>query len=185
MSLPHILLGLLKERQAGYDIKKTFGQSLQHFWHAELSQIYPALQRLEREGWVTCREGISRAGPPRKEYKRTAQGRKELLRWLGDGPVTGTERIAYLAQVYFLDQAQDEKQALKYFSELRTHMANWLETLQDIERQWRDDDPRYPDQLPAEAFYPQLTLALGLKKVRANLEWCEESMVRIEARDAG
>lgn len=182
MSLPHILLGLLKEPQAGYDLKKKFGKSLQHFWHAELSQIYPTLQRLERDGMVKSRAAEGRAGPPRKEYRRTAKGRRELLRWLGNGPITGSERIGYLAQVYFLDEHQDQGQALRYFTELREHMVQWLGILNDIEKQWRTEDPRYPDKLPADAFYAQLTLALGLKKVQANVNWCDECLARIKAR---
>lgn len=182
MSLPHILLGLLKEPHAGYDIKKEFSRSLQHFWHAELSQIYPTLQRLERDGMVRSREGESRAGPPRREYRRTAKGRRELLRWLGDGPVTGRERIGYLAQVYFLDENASKESSLDYFEKLRAYMAHWLQTLEDIEEEWRKADPRYPDELPDEEFYAQLTLALGLKKVRANVDWCDECIARIKAR---
>lgn len=182
MSLPHILLGLLHEPQAGYDLKKEFGQSLQHFWHAELSQIYPSLQRLERDGLVKSREGETRAGPPRREYRRTAKGRRELLRWLEAGPVTGKERIAYLAQVYFLGEHHDKKQALQYFTKLRDEMAHWLNTLVSIEQQWRQQDSRYPDKLPEDDFYAQLTLALGLKKVQANLEWCNDCLARIRAR---
>lgn len=183
MSLPHILLGLLKEPQAGYDLKKEFSLSLQHFWHAELSQIYPALQRLERDGFVKSRQGETRTGPPRKEYRRTAKGRKELLRWIGSDPATGKERIAYLAQVYFLDEHRDNEKSLQYFMKLRNYMAHWLDTLVDIEKEWRLKDSRYPDKLPPDDFYAQLTLALGLKKVRANLEWCDECVARIRARE--
>ena len=50
MSLPHLLLGLLAEPASGYDLKKSFGQTVGHFWSAELSQIYPALGRLEDDG---------------------------------------------------------------------------------------------------------------------------------------
>lgn len=46
MNLPHILLGMLPEPRSGYDLKQEFSHSLQHFWHARRSQIYPTPKRL-------------------------------------------------------------------------------------------------------------------------------------------
>jgi hypothetical protein len=43
-------------------------------------------------------------------------------------------------------------------------------------------DPRYPDDLPDQDFYAQLTLDMGLTKVRANVEWCDDAIARITAR---
>lgn len=182
MSLPHILLGMLREPQSGYDLKKSFGQSLQHFWHAELSQIYPTLKRLERDGLVSSRIGESRAGPQRREYRRTAKGRRVLLAWLRDGPVTGTERIGYMAQVYFLSELGDSEKSAAWFERLRDHMSTWLDALRGIEEEWKRADSRYPDNLPDRDFHEQLTLALGIRKVQANLDWCEESIARLGCR---
>ena len=50
MSLQHILLGLLREPASGYDLKAYFDSSVRYFWAAELSQIYPTLQRMEKSG---------------------------------------------------------------------------------------------------------------------------------------
>ncbi len=182
MSLPHILLGMLKEPQSGYDLKKAFSNSLQHFWHAELSQIYPTLKRLEKSGLITGRVGETRSGPQRREYRRTGKGRRELLNWLKSGPLTGTERIGYLSQVYFLNELQDNSQVLDYLLKLRHHMDRWLAVLKDAETMWRKADARYPDDLQDSDFYPQLTLSMGLRKVQANLDWCDESIARVRRR---
>ena len=182
MSLRHILLGMLAEPHSGYDLKKQFNQSLRNFWNAELSQIYPQLQKLEHEGLLTSRQIASSSGPPRRVYKRSGKGRRELLKWLAAGPVVGEERLSYLAQVYFLGELGDTADALAFMQDLRAHMATWLESLRQVETQWRSEDSRYPDQLPDAEFYPQLTLSLGLKKVAANLEWCDECIARLTAR---
>jgi PadR family transcriptional regulator, regulatory protein AphA len=182
MSLPHILLGMLREPLSGYDLKQEFGSSLQHFWHAQLAQIYPTLKRLEKEGLVTSRVGETRAGPPRREYRRTEAGRRELLEWLLGGPVTGTERTGYLAQVFFFAELENDAQALDYFRRLRGHMANWLSVLESADAEWDAACPLSPDKIPADEFYPRLTLALGLRKVRANLEWCEECIALVRKR---
>lgn len=182
MSLKHILLGLLEEPHSGYDIKKAFDQSLRNFWNAELSQIYPQLKKLEADGLVSSKTKASASGPQRRVYKRSAKGRRELLRWLADGPIVGDERISYLAQVFFLAAMDGPDKTLEFMTSLRTYMQQRLATLQAIEAGWSGDDPRYPDQLSDEDFYPQLTLALGIKRVQATVEWCDETLARIRKR---
>jgi len=182
MSLKHIMLGMLREPQSGYDIKKSFEKRLRNFWRAELSQIYPMLQKMDDEGLLTCKVSPSDIGPTRRVYKRTAKGRRELAAWLTDGPSVGTERVGYLAQVYFLAELKDNAAVLEFMLELRSYMADWLQTLKEAESSWQACEPRYPDQLPDEQFYPQLTLQMGLTKVRANLQWCDESIERIRNR---
>lgn len=182
MSLKHIMLGMLREPHSGYDLKKRFDQSLRSFWRAELSQIYPLLQKMEKEGLLSSKSDPSDIGPTRRVYKRSAKGRDELTNWLVDGPTVGTERIGYLAQVFFLANLEDKQKTIEFFQELRQYMADWLATLQAAEQEWRANDPRYPDDLPDEEFYPQLTLELGLMKVKANVDWCDRCIARIRSR---
>ena len=56
MSLPHVLLGLLSRAPAsGWDLKSRMARDLALGWDAELAQIYPALRRLARAGFVTAK----------------------------------------------------------------------------------------------------------------------------------
>jgi DNA-binding PadR family transcriptional regulator len=100
MSLPHVLLGLLaEESRTGYELERSMREDLDHVWRAEYSQIYPALARLRRAGWVLLKVLGPRRGPRRNLYRVTAAGRRELRRWLADPcPVRGKdERLARLA----------------------------------------------------------------------------------------
>ena len=74
MSLRHILLGLAERECSGYDVKKEFDTSLRNFWRAELSQIYPQLQKLERDGLLESEKAESAQGPQRVVYRRTEAG---------------------------------------------------------------------------------------------------------------
>ena len=48
MRLRHAILGLLfYAPQSGYDLSRAFASSVVHFWHADQSQIYRTLDRLE------------------------------------------------------------------------------------------------------------------------------------------
>ena len=83
MSLPHVLLGLLADSpRTGYDLAGALREELDPLWRAEFSQIYPALARLRRAGFVVLRVLGPRRGPPRNLYRVTASGRRELRRWL-------------------------------------------------------------------------------------------------------
>lgn len=175
---------MLREPHSGYDIKKTFERRLRSFWRAELSQIYPLLQKMEDEGLLTSKAGASEKGPTRRVYKRSEKGQEDLHSWLLGGPVVGTERIGYLAQTYFLATLNDDAKAIEFMEELRTYMCDWLASLEDAENEWRANDGGYPDNLPDDAFYSQLTLDMGLTKVRASVEWCDRSIARIRDRQS-
>jgi DNA-binding PadR family transcriptional regulator len=103
MSLPHVLLGLLAEQsRTGYELERAIREDLDHVWRAEFSQIYPALARLRRAGWVHLKVLGPRRGPRRNLYRVTAAGRRELRRWLVLPPaIRGKDEG--LARVAFFD----------------------------------------------------------------------------------
>jgi DNA-binding PadR family transcriptional regulator len=180
MALEHVLLGILRRPSSGYDIKAHFDQVFRHFWAAELSQIYRTLKRMEDEGLLTSRAEPSAKGPAKRVYQVTAKGRQRLRQWLA-APELGDERLTYLSQVFFLDEQRDAAASLRFMRALREHFALRLAELEAVEAGWRAD-PRYPDALPDEEFHPQLTLALGLRKLAATVAWADESIARMEAR---
>ncbi len=182
MPLEHILLGMLRTPASGYDLKAEFAASISHFWAAELSQIYPMLQRLEKRGLLASKTEPSKRGPPRKVYSLTRAGRAELRAWLQRPPKVNTERIEWLAQLWFMDELGDTGKALAFLTALRGELALELTTLEQIETQWRSEDPRYPDRLPDDEFFLQMTLASGLKKGRARVEWADECLARMKSR---
>ena len=181
MSLPHVLLGMLDEPASGYDLKQKFEHSVRHFWYAELSQIYPALSKLEKGGLLKSKMAPSNKGPNRKIYTRTANGKKALHDWLAEGPNCRTERLSYLTQVFFLDGISMKK-GIVFMEELKADFAARLKELQTIEEHWSESDPRYPDDLPDEEFFKQLTLRSGLLKYQVMIDWCSECLTRMHAR---
>jgi DNA-binding PadR family transcriptional regulator len=104
VSLPHVLLGLLSgEPKTGYELARAMESDLAAIWSAGFSQIYPALARLRRIGWVRLRTLGPRRGPPRLLYRVTAAGRRELFRWLSSPPSAERRHDSLLARVAFLD----------------------------------------------------------------------------------
>ncbi|MBT8061331.1 MAG: PadR family transcriptional regulator [Xanthomonadales bacterium] len=181
MSLPHVLLGMLAEPASGYDLKQRFEQSVRYFWYAELSQIYPALAKLEKQGLLRSKQAPSDKGPSKKIYTRTGKGKRALQEWLSDGPVLRTERLAYLTQLFFLDEIPNARR-IEFMQELRDDFAQRLEELKLIERNWASEDARFPDNLPDGELVKHMTLRSGLMKYAMMVEWCEECLGRLESR---
>ena len=179
MSLRHILLGLLLEPASGYDPRREFGASLKHFWAAELSRLYPALSALERDGFVVSRKVPSPMGPDRREYRRTDVGEEELEAWRRGEALVGTERLTWLAQVFFLGELHDSAAAAGFLRRLRDAMTARLEALRAVEANWRSEDPDYPDLPPERGLFKQMTLSLGLLRIAAMIEWCDQSLERL------
>lgn len=182
MSLDNILLGILRQPAAGYDIKQQFETVFNHFWSADLAQIYRALNRLEKDGLLESRTEPSERGPDRKVYRRTPRGRRALQDWLQGGPVFGSEKFAWLAQVFFLAEGDaDTRQA--FFATLREQLVTQLETLVAIEQGWKAEcGPGFPEALDDEDFHAWLTLDMGLRKTRAMVEWADNAQATIARR---
>ena len=72
-----LLLRLLVDQESyGYEVV----QRLHALGLSDVMEgtVYPALTRLEREGWLSARLVASPAGPARKYYRPTEAGRREL-----------------------------------------------------------------------------------------------------------
>ncbi|HEY1434507.1 MAG TPA: PadR family transcriptional regulator [Thermoanaerobaculia bacterium] len=115
MSLPHVLLGLLHGTpRTGYDLARALADEVDPAWSAGFSQIYPALARLRRRGWVLLRVLGPRHGPRRNLYRVTAAGRRELARWLAETPPVPRRNDEALVRIALLDAvpAADRRRAL-------------------------------------------------------------------------
>lgn len=152
MSLPHVLLGLLSRAPAsGWDLKSRMARDLALGWDAELAQIYPALRRLARAGFVTAKRRRSEKGPPRREYRITPAGRREFRDWLAEPLAMPRPRDAALARLAFLERQERETRdarlleyrvlllaALKKASPGSTAARRRWRALLEAERAWVD-----------------------------------------------
>ena len=182
MILEYILLGMLKEPATGYALKTEFDQGARHFWSAELSQIYPALKRMETRGWLKSTVEPSDKGPERRVYNRTKAGSAALSRWLRSDPIAGMERFAYLAQLIYMGHIDDVEATLRFMKGLRDLLEAKLRLLTQAESGMAAVSRGFPDDLGIEDFHVHLSLRMGLVSLAAKVQWCDESIERIQAR---
>jgi len=142
MSLPHVLLGLLwTSPSTGYDLARSLDEDVAPLWRAEISQIYPALARLRRAGFILLRVLGPRRGPRRNLYRITAAGRRELKRWLLEPSPAPSSKDEGLTRIAFLEALPT--------AERRALLARYERTIAEEIRRLRDTAP--PDGFLREA----------------------------------
>ena len=73
-----ILKSLQNEPMHGFGIAVRIGQMSQDMLTVEQGSLYPALYRLEEQGWIKAEWGVSDNNRKAKFYSLTATGRKQL-----------------------------------------------------------------------------------------------------------
>jgi PadR family transcriptional regulator PadR len=64
----------------GYGIARRIEQISRELLQLNQGTLYPALMRMEQEGWITSRWGTSEKNRKAKFYSITAAGRKQLAK---------------------------------------------------------------------------------------------------------
>ena len=62
----------------GWDIAERIEQISQHVLEVNQGSLYPALHRLEHQGWIKAEWGVSELGRRARFYRLTPLGRKQL-----------------------------------------------------------------------------------------------------------
>ena len=104
MDVQTLCLGVLTMGDAsGYEIKKVLEGPFRHFYDASFGSIYPALNKLQTAGLVTCNYESQDKRPDKKVYSLTVDGRLELVRVLRKVPGQDRVRSDFLATMVFAE----------------------------------------------------------------------------------
>ena len=161
-TLGYALLGVLAERpRTGYGLLKHIEQSLAYAWPASHSQIYPELAKLLDAGLIREGEPLPRGGRP---YEITEEGLAQVRAWLRDTEPARTVRNEATLRLFFLWLLEREE-ARVY---LRAEAERARIVLAELEEIAEQEDPDSPK---TRAY--RIALELGLRTVRARVEWAE------------
>jgi transcriptional regulator len=75
-----ILKTVALEPRHGWAIAKRIQQVSGEVLQVNQGALYPALHRLEQQGWLRAQDGVTATGREAKFYALTAAGRKQLAR---------------------------------------------------------------------------------------------------------
>jgi DNA-binding PadR family transcriptional regulator len=132
-----MLMGLLEPGpRSGYELRKALlGSPLKHFSESP-GAIYPALRRLESNGWIAPLSEAP-AGRGRRDLRLTPGGRAALVSWLRR-PVTRDDvvwRLEELALRFaFLDSVLPPTAAPRFLEDFVKETAAYLEELRAFHR---------------------------------------------------
>jgi transcriptional regulator len=77
-----ILKTLSLESKHGWAIAKRIQQVSKDALQVSQGSLYPALHRLEHQGWLKAQDAVTETGREARMYSLTAAGRKQLAREL-------------------------------------------------------------------------------------------------------
>lgn len=178
MPLSHAILGFLDYRpMSGYDLKKFFDQSVAHFWSATQSHIYKALENLEQDGMVESQIILQEGKPNRKQYKITDAGKAELRRWVSTPLPVEAKREAWLIQVFFSHNIDNQEIASLFenrIERLRASLAQCQLAQKNIEANSQREGMKRLRSLW------QLTLDYGIDYYENEIHWLEKTLPLVQ-----
>lgn len=172
MSLAHAILGLLQQKEmTGYDLKTScFDQCIAHLWSADQAQIYRTLDKLVKQGWITCTVEIQYDRPNRKVYNVTEAGKAELIRWLQCPQPLPTVREPLLVQLFFAAQLPNE--AIIHL--LEQQLVARREKLAECEK---IELPTLEDLAASrEQIMQRLVLELAIRREQTYIDWLKTAI---------
>lgn len=173
MSLKYVVLTLInKKPQTGYDIVKSFDQSVGYFWSASHQQVYRELASLTDKNWINFKTQSQPDKPDKKIYRISAAGRDELKRWASGPTKESTIRETQLVKMLSAElvgcvalRQQLEKQAKDTQARLDVYL--------NIER--TNFTPKPGTDCDADHHMLYLTLRQGILGCKSRLLWINEA----------
>ncbi|GAC44130.1 PadR family transcriptional regulator [Paenibacillus popilliae] len=175
-TLSYGLLGLLaSESCSGYDLMLR----IQPFWQAKHSQIYPLLNKLEREGYVQYVRIEQKDKPAKKVYSLMEQGKQAVLDWLGEPPaeqMTRDELSLKAKCIWMIDRDLTIPLFLTRKHQLETKIAFYEKLLQCI--------PEEERHVRSKKFGCYILLHRAISLAKAQIEWCCWVVQMLEEEDS-
>jgi DNA-binding PadR family transcriptional regulator len=164
-TVEYALLGLLRQQaQSGYDLRKVFSTTPMRHFSDSPGSIYPALQRLEKRGWVGSAAEKNDARK-RRVFSPTHAGTGALIAWL-EGPVTREDVIWRLDETLlrfaFLDGNVKRSVTLRFVEQFERELAAYVRELEEHEKAFVPNARRSTGYLAFQS---------GVESYQARLEW--------------
>ena len=170
------LLGLIHQQpMSGYDLRKIFASTAWGTFSDSPGAIYPALRRLETQGFVCGTVVESATLRRRRIYRITPQGLDAFKAWL-KMPVTRDDVIRrvpdLMVRFAFMDQTVGEQRTAEFLSEYAGEMAGYIPSL----RQYLET---HASEMPLSG---RLALECGIQEYESRLVWARTSIMLYEKR---
>jgi len=138
MKAQDVILGIvMKKPMSGYDIKKCFETTFSFFFDASYGSVYPTLDKMEREGYLS-KETVPQAGKPNKNvFSITDRGREAFRTYLNSAVEPDTVRSDICTKLYFGEHTTQD-QVLNWMRQSIDRLKESLASLRQTEAHFQD-----------------------------------------------
>jgi DNA-binding PadR family transcriptional regulator len=173
MNLQDVILGFLCERpRTGYEIKQQMENSVGFFFDASYGGIYPALRKLEKEGFVE-KQVIPQEGKPNKNLFVITESGEALFQEYLNSPLNPTIiRSDFLMRLFFA-QFTSKHNVLKWLKEERGENLTKLEQYKTIEQNFELEK------------FQRFTLEYGIRIAEMIVNLINEELQKLEGEKEG
>lgn len=175
MSLSYAILGFLHAQpMTGYDLQKTFDQSIHHFWASSLSQIYRELGALEHKGCLNSRIETQPDRPDKKIYHITDAGKEEFRKWITHFPenLSKETRDEFLLRICFgshVDREEWVGQFRRFIAEKKSELDQVNQLLAVVDTVLKK--MHFPSE---DTLYWGFVLRRAQMTLEVSIRWAEE-----------
>jgi len=165
--LGHALLGLIHQKpRSGYDLRKIFTETAMGSFSNSPGAIYPALERLEKQGAIAGEVVESSGLRRRRVFRITEPGEQEFKQWLSKS-VTRDEVMRGMGELMlrfaFMEQALGAQAAITFLRKLRVELNAYVPGLKEYLQQ-------HGPQMPLSGM---LALDSGIRNYETLQQWVE------------
>lgn len=175
MSLKYILLGFLNiQCMTGYKLKQLLDYSITNFWSVNLSQIYPTLNEMKKEGLLDVDIQVNEGTPNSKIYYITEKGKIELEKWMRETTPLPQTRNLFLAKLLIGTHFSKDL----VISQIEEQLSLHEKALESLNKQF-DAEPVSMcnvENIEKHKLFRQLIIDAGIKEENASIEWCKETI---------
>jgi PadR family transcriptional regulator AphA len=173
--LQYALLGLLQyQPMSGYDLEQFINNSIGHFWHAKLSQIYRTLKEMEEAELVTSRFEAQEEHRSKRIYTITETGRKVFAEWQSRfATELDDSKLPFLVRMFFFGSLEREhiEAQIRIWRDLHQRQLKQYET----ETRPRLENALQDEHISADdGFFWKATLRFGEMYEAMVLRWLDE-----------
>ncbi|HET7578925.1 MAG TPA: MFS transporter [Bacillales bacterium] len=177
MSLKHGILGFLSlwPDTTGYDLKKEFDKHMNVVWFSHLSQIYPELGKLEKEGLLESRTVKQEGKPDKKTYTVTKKGMEELAGWVAQPPNEPKMKDPFLMKAFFMDKIPLDEAVFQMQTYQKKHekrLGKMRELVNEYFKELKEDN----EAVTARMIMGAAVYKKGIEQEKQYVRWCEETI---------
>jgi len=179
-----VMAALLEGEASGYDLAKGFEASVANFWMATPQQIYRELERMESEGLVAAQVVQQERRPNKRLFSLTEAGLEAVRAYTAETsskPMALRDELLVKVQCVDIGDLDAVRAGVTERVERAAAKLARFERMQERMLAGRSEDEFLAT---ADRVGPYLTLLGGLTLERANLQWGETVLKRLDQRAA-